>query len=385
MTEMSKTVSAMPRSGIREIFDLALTIPECIHLVAGEPNFSTPAHICEAAATAAREGHTKYTPNPGIPELREAIAHKVTTRNGVPTTSDQITVTPGGVAAAHSAIKALTDPGDGILMADPSWPNFRMMAEIQSLDPQYFPTYSAEGFVPRAEHVEPHITDSSKLLILNSPSNPTGAVIPAAELSDLIELARTYDLWVIADEVYDAISYGDPLVSAGTFNDDGRVVLIYSFSKTYAMTGWRCGYSVAEPSVAAAITKCQEPSTSCVNSPTQWAAVAALTGPQTAVEEMRLSYQERRDRALEILDGFGIPANRPSGAFYVWIDISASGLCDVDFARRLAIERKVAVVPGTAFGPANGDSVRISLATEPESLLEGVERLAEAVNGWSGS
>ena len=382
MTDMSETVGVMARSGIREIFDLALTIPDCIHLEAGEPNFPTPDHICEAAASAAAAGHTKYTPNAGIPELREAIAHKVSTRNGVPTTSDQVTVTPGGVAAAHGAIKALTDPGDGVLMADPSWPNFRMMADIQSLELQYFPTCAAEGFVPRAEHVEPHITETSKLLILNSPSNPTGAVISGDELSDLVQLARKHDLWIIADEVYDAISYGDPLVSAGTFNDDGRIVLIYSFSKTYAMTGWRCGYSVTEQSVAAMITKCQEPTTSCVNSPTQWAAVAALTGPQDAVEDMRSQYQDRRDRSLEILSAAGVKASRPGGAFYIWIDISTSRLSDIDFARRLATERQVAVVPGTAFGPASGDFVRISLATAPELLFEGVERLGVAVNDW---
>ncbi|MFV2039062.1 MAG: pyridoxal phosphate-dependent aminotransferase [Acidimicrobiales bacterium] len=382
MIETSETVALMARSGIREIFDLAHTIPDCIHLEAGEPNFPTPAHICEAAAAAAREGHTKYTPNAGIPELREAIAHKVTTRNGVPTTADQVTVTPGGVAAAYSAISALTDPGDGVLIADPSWPNFRMMAEIQSLQPQYFPTYEADAFVPRAENLERCITDSSKVLILNSPSNPTGAVIPGRDLSDLIDVAREHNLWVISDEVYDAIGFGEPQVSAGTFNDDGRVVLLYSFSKSYAMTCWRCGYSVAEPGVAAMITKCQEPTTSCVNSPTQWAAIAALTGSQDAVEEMRLAYQDRRDRSLEILATAGIKTNRPGGAFYIWIDISASGLSGMDFARRLATERKVAIVPGTAFGPGSGDFVRISLATAPDLLFEAVGRLGDAVTDW---
>lgn len=374
----------MARSGIREVFDLALTIPDCIHLETGEPNFDTPAHICEAAHRAALEGHTRYTPNAGISELREAIATKVTTRNGVPTTSDQITVTPGGVMAAHSTMNALTDPGDGVLMPDPSWPNFRMMAEIQGLDIQYFPTHMADGFAARAEHVEPLITDSSRLLILNSPSNPTGAVIGEADLRDLVQLAKDHDLWIMADEVYDAIVFDDGLVSAGTFNDDGRIVLIYSFSKTYAMTGWRCGYSVAEPSIAAMITKCQEPTTSCVNGPTQWAAIAALTGPQDAVTEMRAAYHDRRDRSLEILAGGGVPTTRGGGAFYLWIDVSASGQSDTQFARRLALEHHVAVVPGTAFGPQSHDFVRVSLATAPELLFEGVTRLTTAVNDWAG-
>lgn len=384
MNQPSRIIGSMPRSGIREVFDLALTIPDCIHLETGEPNFATPAHICEAAHRAALEGHTRYTPNAGIPELREAIATKVTRRNGVPTTSDQITVTPGGVMAAHSTINALTDPGDGVLMADPSWPNFRMMAEIQGLEVQYFPTHMADGFAPRAEHVEPLITGSSRLMILNSPSNPTGAVIGEDDLRDLVQLAKDHDLWIMADEVYDAIVFDDALVSAGTFNDDGRIVLIYSFSKTYAMTGWRCGYAVAEPSIAAMITKCQEPTTSCVNGPTQWAAIAALTGPQDAVAKMRAAYRDRRDRSLEILERGGVPTTRGGGAFYLWIDVSASGESDTQFARRLALEHQVAVVPGTAFGPQSQDFVRVSLATAPDLLFEGVTRLAIAVNDWAG-
>lgn len=381
---MSRIIGGMARSGIREVYDLAHTIPGCIHLETGEPNFSTPAHISDAAHRATLEGHTRYTPNAGIPELREAIAEKVTTHNGVPTTSEQVTVTPGGVAAASSAINALTDPGDGVLIADPSWPNFRMMTEIQGLETQYFPTFAADGFTARAEHVEPRITDATKLLILNSPCNPTGAVIPAAQLAELVQLARDHDLWVIADEVYDAIVFDEPAVSAGPLNTDGRIVLIYSFSKTYAMTGWRCGYSVAEPDVATMITKCQEPTTSCVNAPTQWAALAALTGPQEPVQEMRAAYHDRRDHALRILDSAGVPATRPGGAFYVWIDISGSGLTDGDFARRLALEHEVAVVPGSAFGPGSGDFVRVSLATAPELLEEGVARLAHAVTEWRG-
>jgi aspartate/methionine/tyrosine aminotransferase len=383
MTGASKIVAAMPRSGIREIYDLAHATPDCIHLETGEPDFPTPAHICDAAAEAARAGFTKYTPNAGIPDLREAIAEKVKTRNGVDVTADQVVVTPGGVMAGYSTIAALTDPDDGVLMADPSWPNFRMMAEIQSLEPQYFPTHAAEGFVPRAEHVEPRITGRSKILVLNSPSNPTGALIGAAELEELIELARNHDLWVLADEVYNDLVFGEPMVSAATFDSDGRVVVINSFSKSYSMTGWRVGYAVASPEVTSLITKCQEPNTSCANAPAQKAALAALVGSQDVLIEMRDAYRDRRDRALAILDAAEVPALRPDGAIYLWIDVSGSGSSDVDFAHRLIEEFHVAVVPGTAFGPSCIDHVRISLATAPDLLLAGVERLAAAVNEWA--
>lgn len=383
MTAASRIVSAMPRSGIRKVFDLASRIPDCIHLEAGEPDFPTPAHICDAATDAMRAGFTKYTPNAGIPELREAIAEKVTARNRVPVTAEHVVVTTGAVMAGYSTISALTDPGDGVLVADPSWPNFRMMSDIQSLKTQYFPTFAGEGFVPRAEHVEPCITERSKLLILNSPGNPTGAVIGPGELEELIELARRHDLWVMADEVYDEMVFGEPMTSAGNFNEDGRVVLLYSFSKTYSMTGWRVGYAVADPDVAEPIIKCQEPNTSSVNAPAQKAAIAALEGPQDVVREMRDAYRERRDRSLAILDAAGVPALKPDGAIYLWIDVSGSGLSDVEFTRRLIIERHVAAVPGTEFGPSSRANVRISLATAPDLLFEGVERLAGACSDWA--
>ncbi len=383
MTSASRIVSTMGRSGIREVFDLARQIPDCIHLEAGEPDFPTPPHVCEAATKAMRDGFTKYTPNAGIPELREAIAEKVTLRNQIPVTPEHVIVTTGAVMAGYSTISALTDPGDGVLLADPSWPNFRMMAEIQSLQAQYFPTFADEGFVPRAEHIEPLITDRSKLIVLNSPSNPTGAVIEPADLRELIDLARRYDLWVMADEVYDEMVFGEAMTSAGTFNDDGRVILLYSFSKTYAMTGWRVGYAVAAPDTAGLIVKCQEPNTSSVNAPAQKAAIAALKGPQDVVFEMRDAYRERRDGALAVLDAAGVPTLKPDGAIYLWIDVSGSGLSDVDFTRRLIIDHHVATVPGTAFGPASRANVRISLATAPDLLLEGVDRLAAACSQWS--
>lgn len=382
MVEVSRAVRSLPRSGIREIMELAWEVGDVIHLEVGEPNFDTPGHVVEAAHRAALDGFTRYTSNAGIPELREVLAEKVRVRNGIEAAPDRIVVTPGSVVGLYSVIAAVTDPGSEILLSDPSWPNYHLMMNLLGVRPVRFPLHAEEGLIPRAEHIEPHITERTRALLLNSPGNPTGATIPLEALEELVELARTYDLWLLSDEVYDEIWFDSPPVSAGPLDPDGRVVTFFSFSKTYAMTGWRVGYLVAPPGLTESVIKAQEPITSCVNAPAQKGAVAAITGPQDVVAEMRRSYHERRDLVVELLDAAGIPHARPTGAFYLMADISGSGLTDVEFGRRLVRERRVAVVPGTTFGPDSGSYVRVSLATATEDLLEGVRRLAEAVNTW---
>ena len=382
MVRPSRAVESLPRSGIREIMELAWTVGDAIHLEVGEPNFPTPDHIVEAAHQAAVDGFTRYTPNAGIPELREVLSTKVRERNGIDAQPDRIVVTPGSVVGLYSVIAAIADPGSEILVSDPSWPNYHLMMNLLGIRPALFPLAAEDDFVPNAASIEPHITDRTTALLLNSPGNPTGATTSAEALADLVELARAHDLWLLSDEVYDEIWFDSPAVSAGPLDPDGRVITFFSFSKTYAMTGWRVGYLVAPPGLTESVIKAQEPITSCVNAPAQKAAVAAITGPQEIVSEMRKSYQERRDLTLDLLDDEGIPYVRPTGAFYLMVDISGSGLSDLEFARRLVLERGVAVVPGTAFGPDSGAYVRVSLATATEPLLEGVGRLAEAVKTW---
>jgi aspartate/methionine/tyrosine aminotransferase len=373
----------MPRSGIREIFDLAHQIPDAIHLEAGEPSYPTPGHISQAAIDALNEGFTKYTPNAGIPELRRAIAHDVNRRGGFEIIPDQVVVTPGGVAALFTALKALTDPGDSVLLSDPAWPNYRMMLTVLGLDVQDYPLMADDGLIPRPDVMERHITDTSKLLIVNSPSNPTGTVIPAEVLAEIMELARRYDLWVLSDEVYDQLTFDEQAVPMARFDTDSRVITVNSFSKTYAMTGWRVGYAICPPEIAPLVSKIQEPITSCVNGPAQRAAVAALLGPQEIVAEMRTGYRRRRDLVMEILTQAGVPAVRPQGAFYTWVDIARTGMSDREFALKLVKDRHVAVVPGTTFGSRGSTSIRLSLATETDLLTEGVRRLVDALNEWS--
>jgi aspartate aminotransferase len=378
----SQAIMSMPRSGIREIMELASKVEGTIHLEVGEPNFNTPQHVCEAAAKAASEGFTRYTPNAGIHPLREALVEKVRARNGIEADVGQIVVTAGAVAGLYSTMAALVDPGSEILLADPSWPNYGLMMQLQGIDPVHYPLTSENDLVPNAADIEPLITEQTRAIIHNSPGNPTGAITPRESLEELLDLAGEYDLWVFTDEVYDEMWFDEPPVAMGPLDRDGRVISFFSMSKTYAMTGWRVGYLVAPEGLSDVIIKAQEPITSCVNAPAQMAALAAITGSQECVAEMRQSYAKRRDQVVELLEDLDIPHVKPTGAFYLMVDVSPSGTQGMDFARRLVEERGVAVVPGTTFGPDSGRYVRVSLATATDLLLEGVRRLAGAIHDW---
>jgi len=370
----------MPVSRIREIMDLAWEDPEAIHLEVGEPDFPTPTHIIEAAHEAARAGHTRYAPNAGLPELREALAEKISGRNGYGASQDQIVVTQGGIQALYLVLRALLEPGDEVLLPDPAWPNFRMIAHLLGARVLPYPLVAEGDFLPRIEDLERLVTPRTRAILVNSPSNPLGTVLPRELARTLLEFARKHGLWFIADEVYDELVFDDTFASVGSVADpENRLVSVYSFSKVYAMTGWRVGYLVAPPDLATILTGMQEPIVSCVNTPTQMAALAALNGPQQVVGEMRNAYKERRDELLEVLDLGDLPSSRPSGAFYVWTDISAAGMPSMDLARSLIETEHVAVAPGSAFGELGEGYVRLSLASSKEDLLEGASRLVEFV------
>jgi aspartate aminotransferase len=371
----------MPVSRIREIMELAWKDPEAIHLEVGEPDFPTPEHVVEAAHEAARAGHTRYAPNAGIPELREALADKVTRRNGYEARPEQVVVTQGGIQALYLVLLALLEPGDELLLPDPAWPNFRMIAHLLGARVLPYPLVSEGNFLPRLEDLERLVSPRTRAILVNTPSNPLGTVVPRELVDPLLEFARRRDLWYISDEVYDEVVFDDAFISAGAVADPGdRLVSIYSFSKVYAMTGWRVGYLVAPPDLAKLLTGMQEPIVSCVNTPAQLAGLAAATGPQDVVREMRESYQERRDELLEILDRGNLPSSQPSGAFYVWTDVSAASVPSMDFARSLIKREHVAVAPGSAFGDLGEGYVRLSLASSREDLLEGASRLVRFVH-----
>ena len=371
----------MPVSRIREVMELAWMDPEAIHLEVGEPDFPTPEHVIEAAHEAARAGHTRYAPNAGLPELREALADKVVRRNGYEARPDQVVVTQGGIQALYLVLHALLEPGDEVLLPDPAWPNFRMIAHLLEARVLPYPLVAAGNFLPRLEDLERLVTPRTRAILVNSPSNPLGTVLPGELVEKLLAFARRNNLWFISDEVYDEVVFDDVFVSAGSVADPtDRLVSIYSFSKVYAMTGWRVGYLVAPPDMAKLLTGMQEPIISCVNTPAQMAALAALTGPQDIVRKMREAYRARRNELLEILDSCGLPSSQPSGAFYVWTDVSEASVPSMDFARSLIESEHVAVAPGSAFGEVGEGYVRLSLASSREDLLDGASRLVRFVH-----
>jgi aspartate aminotransferase len=379
-TPASSIAGSMPVSRIREVMELAWSDPGAIHLEVGEPDFATPEHVVEAAHRAARMGLTRYAPNAGIPELREALAEKVARRNGYGASPEQVVVTQGGIQALYLALRALLEPGDEVLLPDPSWPNYRMIAHLLGARVLPYPLVAGGGFLPRLEDLERLVSPRTKAILVNSPSNPLGTVVPGELMERLLAFARERDLWFISDEVYDEVVFDDAFVSAGSLVERGyRLVSIYSFSKVYAMTGWRVGYLVAPPDTARILTGMQEPIISCVNTPAQMAALAAVTGPQDIVREMSEAYRARRDELLGVLDRGGLPSTRPSGAFYVWTDVSEAGMPSMDLARTLIEREHVAVAPGSAFGELGEGYVRLSLASSREDLLEGTSRLIRSI------
>ena len=379
----SDAIQHVPRSGIRRVFDEAAKYPDCIRLEVGEPSFGTPAHIKEAAVNALAENFTKYTANAGIPELRSAIVDKLRSRNGISVDSNDVVVTSGGVAACFTALAAMVNPGDEVLLADPSWPNYVQMTVLLGVKAVHYRLRLENDLIPTVEDIERCITPKTKVLIMNSPGNPTGAITPLPRLREILELAHRHNLWVISDEVYDEIWFDTPPHSLQPLDTQERVVSVFSFSKTYAMTGWRVGYLTGASEIVSHVLRAQEPTTSCVNSPAQRGAVAALLGDQQCVADMRSAYASRARLVTKILDDHGVPYARPTGAFYTMVDISGARMSDLDFVSRMITERRVAVVPGSAFGPESGNVVRVSLASSESDLQNGVTRLASAVSDWS--
>src|SRR4051794_22574092 len=274
----------MRRSGIREVLDLASERPGTLHLEIGEPDFPTPPHVVEAAARAAAEGYTKYTSNRGLVSLREAIRAKLAERNGIEATVDRIVVTVGGDNGLFEALLTLVEPGEAVLIPDPGWANYESMALTLHAVPLRYPLDRAREFEPDLEALAELARDPrAKVLLVNSPGNPTGAVWPRATLERVLEIAQEHDLYLLSNEVYEEIVFEGEHFSPATIDAEGRVVTVFSVSKTYAMTGWRLGYVVASPQLAGLIAKVQEPVVSCATAVAQKAAEAALLGPQDCV------------------------------------------------------------------------------------------------------
>jgi aspartate/methionine/tyrosine aminotransferase len=380
---LASRLQDLPRSGIREVMELAATIPDVIHLEVGEPDFATPPHIVEAAARAARDGYTKYTPSRGFLSLREALSEKLERQNEVSASPSDIIVTAGGITALFEAFMALLEPGDVALIPDPGWPSTEVMVRLIGGRPVRYRLVPGDGFEPDlAELEELARANGAKAIYVNSPGNPTGGVFRRATVEAICAIADRTGAYLVSDECYEAITFGREHVSPASILPE-RVFTSFSFSKTYAMTGWRVGYAVTPPGLGAELTKIQEPLLSCTSAISQKAAEAALAGPQECVSEMALAYRGRRDLVTDMLDGTGLLLAVPEGAFYVLVDVTPSGTDSRAFVRRLLTDTSVAVAPGSTFGPSTDRAVRVSLASDRESLTRGIRRLAGAL-GFPG-
>lgn len=374
--------SEAEHSGIREISNQALLTPGAIRLDVGQPDFPTPQHVKDAGKRAIDENKTFYTHTQGILPLREKLVAKLARVNGIKTSTDRIACTPGGVGAIAAVLAAVVEPGDEVLLPDPGWPNYRMMLSWTNGRGVFYPCPPSHGFEPDLDALAGLITPRSKVMIVNSPNNPTGAVYRRQTIEAMVELAQRNNLWLISDECYDQILLDGSTTSAATLvPDDPRIATVFTFSKTYSMTGWRLGYVTGSAELIDTATKVLESNSSCVSTISQVAAEAALEGPQDCVAEMVAAYRRRRDLVVGILKEAELFIAEPAGAFYCMADISASGLASRDFAFALLRDVGVSVAPGTAFGEVAAGAVRISLASSDADLKEGVARLTKYVHG----
>ncbi|MBT4499665.1 MAG: aminotransferase class I/II-fold pyridoxal phosphate-dependent enzyme [Gemmatimonadetes bacterium] len=382
MKPFAEIPSRIPRSGIREVMDLAWEAEktgEVIHLEVGQPDFPTPEHIVEATCQYVREGHTKYVPNSGVDRLRETAARYFAKKTGIATTADNILITPGAVMSVASAFLSLLEIGEEVLLPDPGWPNYSMAVPLVHGASVYYSLRPENNFLPDLEEMDRLVTPRTKLLLLCSPSNPTGQVYDADTMKGLMEFGRRHDLWVLSDEIYGEIVFDHDHVSALPFDTDGRSLIISGMSKTYAMTGYRVGFTRACPEYIELAGKLQEPLVSCGSGFSQLASADALEGPQDCVEEMRAAYHRRRDIALDVLRQHDLYQYTPGGAFYLLIDISSTGMDAREFTLRLIQEKRVAAAPGDTFGQVSARHIRISIASSDDNIREGVTRICEII------
>jgi len=379
MKPFARIPSQIQRSGIREIMDLARRMEGVIHLEVGQPDFPTPEHIVEATCRYVRAGHTKYVPNAGLDELREAAARFFERKTGVRTGAENILVTPGAVFSVATAFLALLEPGEEVLLPDPGWPNYRMAATVVHGTPIFYPLPPENQFLPDLDELESLVTPRTKLLLICTPANPSGQVYGPEWMQGFMEFARRHDLYVLSDEIYGDIVFEQGHVSALSYDPDERSLIVSGMSKSYAMTGFRVGFTRARADYVELATKLQEPFVSCGSGFSQLAAVEGLEGSQECVREMREAYQRRRDVALEVLREYGLYHYTPGGAFYLLVDISSTGLDSRAFALRLLEEKKVAVAPGSTFGEMCRNHVRVSIASSEENVREGLRRICALI------
>jgi aspartate aminotransferase len=346
---------------------------------AGEPDSDTPEHIKRAAIEALEAGFTKYTPNAGIPELRQAIADKLAADNGLNYRAGQIVVSNGAKHACYNAILATCQPGDEVIIPAPYWVSYPDMVRLVGAEPVIVPTSERNAWKMRPEDFENAMTPRTKMLIMNSPGNPTGSVYTREELEAIVNVAAEEDIYVLSDEIYEKLVYDDAKhVSIGSLSKEAYdlTITVNGFSKSYAMTGWRLGYLAAPEAVTRAVDSIQSHTSSNPSSFSQYGALAALKGDQQPLADMREEFDMRRNYMFDRLSKISnVTAIKPQGAFYILVNISQLGLTSQNFADRLLSKANVAVVPGAAFG--DDRTIRFSYATSLDVIKKGLDRFQD--------
>lgn len=350
---------------------------DVVHLEIGEPDFPTPPHVIEAAKQALDDGWTHYGPTQGYPELRESVASHVSETRGIKAGAEHVCIVPGGKPIIFFPMLALLEPGDEVIYPDPGFPIYESMIGFLGATPVPIPLVEERGFSFDLDVFGDKLSDKTRLVILNSPQNPTGGIIPPGDVRAIAGMVRDRDLMVLSDEIYCRIYYDEPPLSIASLPDMlEKTIILDGFSKIYAMTGWRIGYGVMPEWLVDAVNKLMVNSNSCTASFTQRAAIAALTGPQDGPEKMVAEFRRRRDAFCDGLNKTpGFRCARPPGAFYAFPNIKGTGMSSKELADALLREAGVACLSGTSFGDCGEGYLRLSYANSLENLMEAVERI----------
>lgn len=383
-TRINPLVAATPYSKLRVVFNKVDGRDDLVKFVLGEPNFDTAPHIIEAACNAMKTGHTHYVANAGIMELREAISDKMQRENNVyydPKT--EIMIGNGGTETIWLALQALVEPGDEVIVPGPYWTPYPLLVKLLHATPVIVPMLEEDGFMYNIENLKKAVSPKTKLMILNTPCNPTGGMADMQLLKDIADLSKERDFYVLSDEVYEKLVFdGNKHISLASLPGmKERTITTNSFSKSYAMTGWRVGYVMSSPEIIASCIKLHELQASCTNVPAQWGATAALRGDQSVIEFMVGEYTRRRKMIVEGLNSIkGISCVAPKGSFYAFANIKGANMSSDEFCNRLIDEAGLVVIPGDAFGEYGEGYVRMSFAVSDETITEGLNRLDMFMN-----
>ncbi|MFW5863062.1 MAG: aminotransferase class I/II-fold pyridoxal phosphate-dependent enzyme [Spirochaetota bacterium] len=380
-SRVSDLGKALPPSGIREFFDIVYSTPDCISLGVGEPDFVTPWRISDAGILSIKDGYTHYTPNKGIIELRQLVSDYVMKRTGIEySAEEEIFITLGVSQGLDVALRSIVNPGDEVIFFEPCYVSYPATIQMAQGVPIAIPMYFKDNFSINLEALEKAITGKTKAILLNYPGNPTGATIDRNTLKAIAGLAVKHNLIVLSDEIYESLTYDTDhfsIISLPGMKD--RTIYLNGFSKSHAMTGWRLGYTAAPRELLDIMVKIHQYTALCAPSVAQYAAIEAVSSADKDVSKMKSHYLKRRNFIVNRFRGIGLPCHMPEGAFYVFPDISSTGLNAKDFALELLKSDKVAVVPGNAFGSHCDNHIRCSFATSIENLKEAMKRIQRFV------